>query len=126
MGGDTIAAIATAMTNAGIGIIRISGKDALSIASAIFRPADKKLHLSDVKSHTIHYGFLFDGNALVDEVMVSVMKEPRSYTAEDTVEINCHGNSFFHESCFGAGNQAGSKAGGARGIYKKGIFKWKN
>ena len=93
MRSDTIAAVATGMGHSGIGIIRISGKDALSIASAIFRPADKKLHLSDVKSHTIHYGFLFDGNALVDEVMVSVMKEPRSYTAEDTVEINCHGNS---------------------------------
>lgn len=74
MRSDTIAAVATGMGHSGIGIIRISGKDALSIASAIFRPADKKLHLSDVKSHTIHYGFLFDGNALVDEVMVSVMK----------------------------------------------------
>lgn len=92
MRSDTIAAVATGMGHSGIGIIRISGKDALSIASAIFRPADIKLHLPDVTSHTIHYGFLFDGDEFVDEVMVSVMKEPRSYTTEDTVEINCHGN----------------------------------
>ena len=91
MNTDTIAAISTAMTNSGIGIIRISGDEAISIANKIvvFKNANKKL--VDVQSHTIHYGFIYDGNDFIDEVMVSVMKGPRSFTAEDTVEINCHG-----------------------------------
>ena len=88
---DTIAAISTAMTNSGIGIIRISGDEAISIANKIvvFKNSHKKL--VDVKSHTINYGFIYDGNDFIDEVMVSVMKAPNSYTTEDTVEINCHG-----------------------------------
>ena len=91
MNTDTIAAISTAMTNSGIGIIRISGDEAISIANKIvvFKNTNKKL--IDVQSHTIHYGFIYDGNDFIDEVMVSVMKAPYSYTTEDTVEINCHG-----------------------------------
>ncbi len=91
MNTDTIAAISTAMTNSGIGIIRISGDEAISIANKIvvFKNSHKKL--IDVKSHTIHYGFIYNGNDFIDEVMVSVMKAPNSYTTEDTVEINCHG-----------------------------------
>ena len=91
MNTDTIAAISTAMTNSGIGIIRISGDEAISIANKIvvFKNSHKKL--IDVKSHTIHYGFIYDGNDFIDEVMVSVFKAPKSYTTEDTVEINCHG-----------------------------------
>ncbi len=88
---DTIAAISTAMTNSGIGIIRISGDEAISIANKIvvFKKNHKKL--IDVKSNTINYGFIYDGNDFIDEVMVSVFKSPNSYTTEDTVEINCHG-----------------------------------
>lgn len=88
---DTIAAIATGMTNSGIGIVRVSGEDAISIVNKIYRSKNGNKRLSDVKSHTIHYGFIYDGNELIDEVMVSVMKAPNSFTAEDTVEINCHG-----------------------------------
>ena len=88
---DTIAAIATGMTNSGIGIVRVSGEDAISIVNKIYRSRNGKKKLSDVKSHTIHYGFIYDGDELIDEVMVSVMKAPNSFTAEDTVEINCHG-----------------------------------
>ena len=88
---DTIAAIATGMTNSGIGIIRISGPDSVFIADKIFRPGKKNIKLDHVESHTIHYGFIFDQKNMTDEVMVSVMKGPRSFTAEDTVEINCHG-----------------------------------
>ena len=88
---ETIAAIATAMSNSGIGIIRISGDDAVSIADKIYRSKNQKKKLSDVNSHTIHYGFIYDGEELIDEVMVSVMLAPKSYTAENTVEINCHG-----------------------------------
>ena len=88
---DTIAAIATGMTNSGIGIIRISGPDSVFIADKVFRAGKKENKLGNVKSHTIHYGFIFDQDNIVDEVMVSVMRGPKSFTAEDTVEINCHG-----------------------------------
>ena len=88
---DTIAAISTAMTNSGIGIIRISGDEAISIANKIVVFKNNHKKLIDVGSHTIHYGFIYDGNDFIDEVMVSVMKAPRSYTTEDIVEINCHG-----------------------------------
>ena len=88
---DTIAAISTAMTNSGIGIIRISGDEAISIANKIVVFKNNHKKLVDVKSHTINYGFIYDGNDFIDEVMISVMKAPNSYTTEDTVEINCHG-----------------------------------
>ena len=88
---DTIAAIATGMTNSGIGIVRVSGEDAIFIVNKIYCSKNGNKKLSDVKSHTIHYGFIYDGDELIDEVMVSVMKAPNSFTAEDTVEINCHG-----------------------------------
>lgn len=88
---DTIAAIATGMSNSGIGIIRISGADAVLVADKVFKAGNKKLRLVNVDSHTIHYGFIYDGDNLIDEVLVSVMKGPKSFTAEDTVEINCHG-----------------------------------
>ncbi len=88
---DTIAAIATGMTHSGIGIIRISGDEAISIADKIFRAAAKNNKLDNVESHTIHYGFIYDKENVIDEVMVSVMRAPRSFTTEDTVEINCHG-----------------------------------
>lgn len=89
---DTIAAIATAISDAGIGIIRVSGEDAVSIVHKIYQNKEKKNVLQEYPSHTIHYGFIVGKNGdLLDEVMVSVMKAPHSYTMEDTVEINCHG-----------------------------------
>lgn len=88
---DTIAAIATAMSDSGIGIIRISGEEAISIANKIFCSVNPDKKLINVKSHTVHYGYIYDGDKFLDEVMVIVMKSPRSYTTEDTVEINCHG-----------------------------------
>ena len=89
---DTIAAISTAITDSGIGIIRISGEEAISIAHSIFVNKKNEKCLNTYKTHTIHYGFIVDKeNSLVDEVMVSIMKAPNSYTMEDTVEINCHG-----------------------------------
>lgn len=89
---DTIAAIATAVSDSGIGIIRVSGKEAISVVNRIFCNQKKQYALDSYASHTIHYGFITgqDGK-VIDEVMVSVMKAPRSYTREDTVEINCHG-----------------------------------
>ena len=101
---DTIAAIATGMSNSGIGIIRISGDDVFQIVDKIFYANGGKKKLSEVESHTIHYGYIVDDleekkedrvetskRNIVDEVMVSVFRAPRSYTTEDTVEINCHG-----------------------------------
>ncbi|HOQ15845.1 MAG TPA: tRNA uridine-5-carboxymethylaminomethyl(34) synthesis GTPase MnmE [Defluviitaleaceae bacterium] len=87
---DTIAAISTPPGVGGIGIIRVSGRDAFSIVNSIFR-SKKVKDLSSVKSHTIHYGHIVDGDSLIDEVLVSVMKAPNTYTKEDVVEINCHG-----------------------------------
>ena len=94
---DTIAAIATAMSNSGIGIIRVSGENAIEVVNKIYRyknDVENTKFLKDFKSHTIHYGFIYDEDELIDEVMVSVMKAPYSYTMEDTVEINCHGGIF--------------------------------
>lgn len=88
---DTIAAIATAMGNSGIGIVRISGEEALNVADRVFIPKKEGKKISEVKSHTIHYGFLCDGKEVIDEVLMMVMKGPASFTAEDTVEIDCHG-----------------------------------
>ena len=89
---DTIAAAATAMSASGIGIIRISGKDAVRAADLLYRSPKGKTKLKNVPSHTIHYGTVVDADEQVlDEVLVSVMRAPKTYTAEDTVEINCHG-----------------------------------
>lgn len=88
---DTIAAIATGLSNAGISIVRISGDQALSIIDRIYRSKSGKKLLSAEKSHTLHYGFIVDEDITVDEVMVAIMKAPSTYTREDTVEINCHG-----------------------------------
>lgn len=91
MQGDTIAAIATAMTNSGIGIVRISGEDAFAVIDRIYRSKYGDKILSQMPSHTIHYGYICDEDKVIDEVMVAVMKAPNSYTTEDTVEIDCHG-----------------------------------
>lgn len=88
---DTIAAIATAMSNSGIGIVRISGDEALYVADRIFRPKKGSRKVSDMETHTIHYGYVTDGDEVIDEVMLLIMKAPRSYTCEDTIEIDCHG-----------------------------------
>lgn len=89
---DTIAAISTALGEGAIGIVRLSGPKAIAIADR-FVSIGKKKKLSTVASHTIHYGHAYqvESKALVDEVMVTVMKAPKTYTREDTVEINCHG-----------------------------------
>ena len=81
---DTIAAIATAMSNSGIGIVRISGEESLNIIQKVYKG-------KTLKDHAIHYGYIVDGDETIDEVLVMVMKGPHSFTGEDTVEINCHG-----------------------------------
>ncbi|MUO34480.1 tRNA uridine-5-carboxymethylaminomethyl(34) synthesis GTPase MnmE [Enterococcus gallinarum] len=88
---DTIAAISTPPGEGAISIVRLSGEQAISIADAVFQSGKKKL--IDVSSHTIHYGHIFDPEKyqMMDEVMVSIMRKPKTFTREDVVEINCHG-----------------------------------
>lgn len=88
---DTIVAIATAVSNSGIGIIRISGEEALNVADRIFRPKKGDRKVSDMESHTVHYGYITDGEEVIDEVLLIVMRAPKTYTCEDVVEIDCHG-----------------------------------
>ncbi len=90
---NTIAAIATAMSNSGIGIVRISGEEAFQIIDKIYRSKKGDKCLSKVLSHTVHYGYICDGDKVIDEVMVLILKSPNTYTREDTVEIDCHGGS---------------------------------
>ena len=87
----TISAISTAMSASGIGIVRISGDEAMDVISRIYRSKNGKKNIREVQSHTIHYGFIYDGEDVVDEVLVMIMKGPHTYTGEDTVEIDCHG-----------------------------------
>ncbi len=88
---DTIAAIATAVSNAGIGIIRISGEEAMRILDEVFEPYNKKKDISSLESHHVYYGNIKDGETVIDECIVIIMKAPHSYTREDVVEIDCHG-----------------------------------
>lgn len=91
MNQDTIAAISTGMTNSGIGIVRISGSEALEIADRVYKGKET---IAEVPTHTIHYGHVMDGDETVDEVLVMVMRGSRTFTGEDTVEINCHGGTY--------------------------------
>lgn len=107
---DTIAAIATAMSDSGIGIIRVSGEDSVLIVDKIYRNVKMKQMLTTYKSHTIHYGFIIEENeTVIDEVMVSVMRAPKSYTTEDTVEINCHGGVLMMRKILDAVIKAGAR-----------------
>jgi len=87
---DTIAAISTPLGEGGIGIVRLSGQKALAIAGKIFAGLDKKRPVQ-FKSYSMHYGKIVDEHKIVDEVILTVMRSPRSYTRQDVVEINCHG-----------------------------------
>lgn len=107
---ETIAAIATALSDSGIGIVRISGENAIYIIDNIFRSAAGRRILTKVQSHTIHYGYIVDSDEnVIDEVMVAVMKAPRSYTTEDTVEINCHGGVLVMQKVLEAVLHAGAR-----------------
>lgn len=88
---DTIAAISTGMTNSGIGIVRISGDEAFHVIDRIYHGKER---LSEAESHTIHYGYIKDKDETIDEVLVMLMRSPRTFTGEDTVEINCHGGNY--------------------------------
>ncbi len=91
MRSDTIAAISSAVSDSGIGIVRISGPKSFDVIDRIYRSGKGKKKLSEEKSHTIHYGYIEDDGNAVDEVLVMIMRGPGTFTAEDTVEIDCHG-----------------------------------
>ncbi len=95
---DTIIALATAPGTGAIAVIRLSGKEAIATTAKMFNPRDKTTDLTRVASHSIHLGWLVNGGEIVDEVLVSVFRNPRSYTGEDVVEISCHGSRFIQES----------------------------
>ena len=90
---STIAAIATANGVGAIGVIRVSGKEAISIASKVFKGSN----LNQAQSHTLHYGHIYDGDKIIDEVVISLFRSPRSFTTEDSVEISGHGSPFILE-----------------------------
>lgn len=94
---DTIVALATASGIGAIAIIRLSGPDAIEIADANFQSIKDKKSLRDQKSHTLHLGHILNNGRTIDEVLVSLFKNPHSYTGEDTVEISCHGSSYIQQ-----------------------------
>ncbi len=95
--GDTICALSTPPGVGAIAIIRLSGPAALRVSNEIFRPHTGKKSLLKARSHTIHYGSLHDGEALIDEVLLSIFHSPHSYTGEDVVEISCHGSLYIQQ-----------------------------
>ncbi len=107
---DTIAAAATAMGSAGIGIIRISGTDAFAVLEKVFRPKNEKKVMSEQPGYTVHYGMAVDGEQVLDEVLVMLMHGPHSYTAEDTAEIDCHGGRLVMQKILEAVLKNGARA----------------
>ncbi|EMQ94303.1 MAG: tRNA uridine-5-carboxymethylaminomethyl(34) synthesis GTPase MnmE [Xanthomarina sp.] len=93
---DTIIALATASGAGAIAVIRLSGKDAIAISSKLFKSIHGK-DLTTQQTHTIHLGHIMDGNRTIDEVLVSLFKNPQSYTGEDVVEISCHGSVYIQQ-----------------------------
>lgn len=106
---DTIAAIASGITASGIGIVRISGPGAFRVLEKIFRPANPDKKIMELPANTIHYGFIFDENEKIDEVLALIMKAPHTYTAEDTVEIDCHGGPFVMQKILSCTLRAGAR-----------------
>lgn len=90
---QTIVAIATAQGEGALGVVRLSGKDSIEVANAVF----KGKNLVKQASHTIHYGYIIEGSKTIDEVIVSIFKAPKSYTTEDSIEISCHGSLYIQE-----------------------------
>ena len=112
-GDDTIVALATAAGTAAIAVIRLSGPKAISIADQLFKPKKgEKSSLSFCKSHTLHFGTIQEKGKLFDEVLLSLMKGPNSYTGEDTIEISCHGSQFIQQKILQLCQTAGARMAG--------------
>ena len=106
---DTICAIATGMGNAGIGIIRISGSEAINIASKVFKPANDKKVVRTMKSYTAAFGGVYDGDNMIDEGILLLMKGPHTYTCEDVCELQCHGGAHVLKEVLEAVIKAGAR-----------------
>lgn len=106
---ETIAAIATGLTDSGIGIIRISGENAKEVGNRLFRSPSGKEILKNAVSHTLYYGYIIKDDLIIDEVMAVVMKAPKSFTGEDTVEIHCHGGVFVMQKILNAVLNSGAR-----------------
>lgn len=106
---ETIAAISTGMSNSGIGIVRMSGPEALPVADRIFAPHKKGASLTAAESHTVHYGNIVFEDKIIDEALVIVMKAPNSYTREDVVEIDCHGGVYVMKKILNALIKSGAR-----------------
>ncbi|MFM2439654.1 MAG: hypothetical protein RLZ16_652, partial [Bacteroidota bacterium] len=102
---DTIVALATAPGLGAIAVIRLSGEKAIEMVSAVF----SKQHLQAAPTHTVHYGKLLDGDIIIDEVVVTIYRAPKSYTGEEVVEISCHGSPFIQESILQLMMQVGAR-----------------
>ena len=110
---DTIVALATAAGTGAIAVIRLSGTDAIPIADKLFISAKaKNKSLLASKTHTLHFGTINDNDKVVDEVIVSVMKSPHSYTGEDTIEISCHGSPYVQQKILQLCRDAGARLAG--------------
>lgn len=96
---DTIIALSTPPGTGAIAVLRLSGKNAFDITAAVFRSVSGK-KISDFKSHTLHFGSIYDGDELIDEVLIGVFKNPHSFTGENTVEISCHGSLYIQQRVF--------------------------
>ncbi|MFO8128586.1 MAG: tRNA uridine-5-carboxymethylaminomethyl(34) synthesis GTPase MnmE [Bacteroidales bacterium] len=109
---DTICALATPSGSSAIAVIRVSGMKTLSIISSLFHPARGKKDLAKQKTHTIHLGTLEKGDEVIDEVLVSLFREPASYTGEDSVEISCHGSEYIQQRIIEALLEEGARLAG--------------
>ena len=94
---DTICALSTPSGMGAIAVIRVSGINTFSHVSQVFKPLNKKKTISNVESHTAIFGNIYDGDDLIDEVLISVFKNPKSFTGEDSVEISCHGSTYIQQ-----------------------------
>ncbi|MGN0395548.1 MAG: tRNA uridine-5-carboxymethylaminomethyl(34) synthesis GTPase MnmE [Coprococcus sp.] len=106
---DTICAIATGMGNAGVGIIRVSGENALDIAEKVFYPANKNKKIKEMKTYTAAFGKIVDGSKMIDEAILLVMKAPHTYTCEDVCELQCHGGMVVMKEVMEAVIKAGAR-----------------
>lgn len=106
---ETIAAIATGLTDSGIGIIRISGENATEVGNRLFRSPSGKEILKNAVSHTLYYGYIVENDFIIDEVMTVLMRAPKSFTGEDTVEIHCHGGVFVMQKILNAVLNCGAR-----------------
>jgi len=120
---STIVAMSTAIGNSGIGIIRMSGEESFEIIKKIFKPKSDNF---EIKPYTIKYGHIVLEDEIIDEVLVSFFKSPKSFTMENMCEINSHGGIIVMNRILEACLRNGAVLAEPRRIYQKGFFKWKN